>query len=240
MATTRRPGQRPERPPGRGSETGKVPGQGRDQGGSGILGKVRLAAWAPAGIAAFIGGALVLGELQNATRQGANPPAAVRIGGDFTLTAHTGETFSSDRLKGKPHAVFFGFTHCPDICPTTLLEMTKRIDALGEKAKDLEVLFITVDPERDTVDLLSRYLSAFHDGITGLTGTPQQIADVMAKYRAISRKVPSENDPSDYTMDHTATVYLFDRSGKLVSTLDWQEDEAVQMKKLERLVGAAT
>ncbi len=208
------------------------------KGGSGLLRKIRLVAWAAAGLAAFLAGALVLGALQDGVRQGANVPAAARIGGDFELTAHTGKPFSSEQLKGKAHAVFFGFTHCPDICPTTLLEMTKRLDDLGDAAKDLEVLFISVDPKRDTVELLGRYLSAFHDNITGLTGTPEQIADVAKKYRAIYRKVPSENDPNDYTMDHTATVYLFDGSGKLVSTLDWQEDEATQLKKLRKLVGA--
>lgn len=197
---------------------------------------VRIVAWAAAGLAAFAAGALLLGTLQDAARNGANAPAAVAIGGPFELTTHKGEPYTQAALKGKPHVVFFGFTHCPDICPTTLLEVTKHLDKLDDKAKDLEVLFITVDPKRDTVELLGRYLSAFHDGITGLTGTEAQIADVASKYRAIFRKVPSENDPNDYTMDHTATVYLFNADGKLVSTLNWQEDEAVQFKKLERLV----
>lgn len=204
---------------------------------NGILAKVRLIAWVLAGAAVFAGGAVLIGALHSNVQKGDLVPAAARIGGPFELTAHTGETFSSEQLKGKPHLIFFGFTHCPDICPTTLLEMSNHLKALGEDADKLEALYITVDPARDTVEHLKLYLSAFDPRITGLTGSEDKIQAVMKAYRAFARKVPSENDPEDYTMDHSATVYLFDEAGKLAGTLDWQEDPKIQLKKLKRLVG---
>lgn len=204
------------------------------------LGRIRLALWGLVAVAAVVAGALLLGELQQAARQGAALPGAARFGGDFTLVDQNGQPFSSADLKGKPHAVFFGFTHCPDICPTTLLEMSKHLEAMGEKAKSLTVLFVTVDPERDTPQQLKTYLSAFDPRIVGLSGSQAQVADVIRKYRVVAEKVPSSSgDASDYTMNHTATVFLFDGTGTLKSTLSWEEDEAVRQKKLERLADTA-
>ena len=205
-----------------------------------LLQKVRWVAWGLVGVAAIVGGGLLMGSLQEAVQNGRNAPAAVKIGGPFELTSHKGEAFSSEALKGKPYALFFGFTHCPDICPTTLLEITRHLDALGADADKLNVLFVTVDPERDTAEQLGTYLSSFHKGITGLTGTPEQIAGVAKSYRAYFKRAPSPSDPNDYTMDHSATVYLFDGTGRLASTLDWQEKESTQLKKLKRLVGATS
>ncbi|MCH9806109.1 MAG: SCO family protein [Alphaproteobacteria bacterium] len=198
------------------------------------LARVRLVLWGLVAIAAFIGGALFLGQLQEAARQGASLPGAARFGGDFELTDQNGKVFSSQSLKGKPYAVFFGFTHCPDICPTTLLEMSKHLEALGPKADKLNVLFITVDPSRDTPGQLKMYLSAFDPRIVGLSGSEAQIADVAKKYRIISEKVATSDN--DYTMNHTATVFLFDGKGALAATLSWQEDEKTRSAKLERLV----
>jgi len=201
-----------------------------------MLKTIRLIAWIGVAIASLIGGIVLVGALQDQARQGASLPGAARIGGDFVLTDQNGAAFSSDALKGQPYAVFFGFTHCPDICPTTLLEMTTLIDKLGPKADGLEVLFVSVDPERDTPELLEKYLSSFHPRIKGLTGTPEQIAKVARDYRIVFEKVPSGSDSDDYTMNHTATVYLFDEKGRLASTFAWGEDQAVQLRKLEKLV----
>jgi len=198
---------------------------------------IRLIAWGAVAAAMLVGGAIVMGSLQTSVQQRAQLPGAARIGGHFELVAHTGAPYSSEKLKGKPHIVFFGFTHCPDICPTTLLEISQHLNALGEKSEELEVLFITVDPARDTPEHLAKYMDSFDPRITGLTGTADQIADVAKAYRAIYEKVPNE-DGDDYTMNHTATVYLFDANGRLASTLDLQEDENVQRRKLQRLVGS--
>jgi len=198
-----------------------------------LLSRIRLALWGLVAIAIFAAGALLLGNLQEAARQGASLPGAARLGGDFELVDHDGNAFSSQALKGKPHAIFFGFTHCPDICPTTLFEMTKHLDELGPKADTLKVLFVTVDPDRDTPEHLKTYLSAFDDRIVGLTGNEKQVASAVKAYRVFAEKVPTSD--GDYTMNHTATVYLFDGKGTLASTLSWEEDENTRLAKLARL-----
>lgn len=201
---------------------------------SSTLAKVRLVLWGLVAVAALVSGTLLLGHFQQAARQGAALPGAARIGGDFTLVRQTGEPFSSAELKGHPFLMFFGFTHCPDICPTTLLELSKHLDAVGDAAKDLKVLFITVDPERDTPEAMAQYMSSFDPRIIGLTGTPEQIRDVAKLYRAFYEKVPGEDD--NYSMNHTASVFLFDANGNLQSTLSWQEDPAAREAKIRRLV----
>lgn len=189
---------------------------------------VRYGLWAAIAALGLVSGWLLL---QEPAREQSSGTAAV--GAPFVLTAHTGEVFDSRRLAGKPYALFFGFTHCPEICPTTLFETGEMLKSLGEPAKDFQVLFVSVDPERDTPNLLKDYLSAFDPRITGLTGTPEQIAAVARSHRAIYRKVET---PSGYTMDHTAAVYLFDVRGRFVSTYDHSEPMANQKAKVERLL----
>lgn len=204
--------------------------------GKSPLKKVRLVLWAVVALAAVVSGTILLGQVQQAARQGADLPGAKLLGGDFTLTRANGDTFSSAELKGHPYILFFGFTHCPDICPTTLLEITKHLEAVGPAADNLKVLFVSVDPERDTPESMAQYMSSFDPRIIGLTGTPEQITKVGKLYRAFYEKVPQEG--GDYTMNHTATVFLFDANGALQSTLSWQEDEATREAKIKRLVGA--
>lgn len=197
------------------------------------LASVRRYAWIAAAVAAVIGAAVLLGELRQSARN-TTLPGAARIGGPFTLTSHDGKRFSSDSLAGRPHLVFFGFTHCPDICPTTLLEVTNHLAELGPKADQLAALFITVDPARDTPEHLARYLSAFDKRIIGLTGTEAETDAVRKLYRAYAEKVPGKD--GDYTMNHTASVYLMDRSGALASTMTFEENEDVRRKKIARLL----
>lgn len=202
---------------------------------SSIMRSIRLAAWAAIAILALGAGMYLLGEAQQAQQAGRALPGAARIGAPFELTRTDGKRFSSTALAGKPYAIFFGFTHCPDICPTTLLEMTGHMQALGERAKDLNVLFVSVDPERDTPEHLKLYLSAFDERIIGLTGTLDEVSKVAKSYRVFYEKVPSK-DGSDYTMNHTASVYLMDKAGELVSTLSFQEPEESRQKKLDNLL----
>jgi protein SCO1/2 len=159
--------------------------------------------------------------------------AAATIGGPFTLTTAEGKPFSSKILTGRPYALFFGFTNCPDVCPTTLLEMSNNLAALGPDGDRLTVLFVTVDPERDTAEHLKSYLAAFDRRIIGLTGSAADIALVAQAYRVFYEKVPTS---SGYTMNHTASVYLMDSKGVLASTTNDEEPEAVQREKLRRLV----
>ncbi|MCB1520390.1 MAG: SCO family protein [Hyphomicrobiaceae bacterium] len=197
--------------------------------------KVRLVLWGAVAAVALAGGALLLGEAQRAQQAGSNLPAAATIGAPFTLTRSDGTRFDSQSLAGKPYAIFFGFTNCPDICPTTLLEMSNHLKQLGANADKLNVLFISVDPSRDTPEHLKLYLSAFDDRIIGLTGTTDEVAAVAKSYRIVYEKVPSK-DGSDYTMNHTASVYLMNANGRLVSTLSFQEPEETRQRKIDNLV----
>lgn len=158
---------------------------------------------------------------------------AALIGGPFSLKTQTGSTLSDMDLRGAPFGVFFGFTRCPEICPTTLWEMSEALKQLGPDTK-FRVLFISVDPTRDTPEFLSRYLQSFDPRITGLTGTEAEIAAVGKEYRAFWEKVPLED--GDYTMNHTASVFLMDASGKFAGTIGYGETMDVRMTKLRRLI----
>ena len=156
------------------------------------------------------------------------------IGGPFVLTGTDGKPFDSAVLAGKPFVVFFGFTHCPEVCPTTLNDLTLAFNELGDKANELRAVFVTVDPERDTPQALKDYLQSFDARILALTGSADEIAKVAKLYRVYYAKQPTSD--GGYTMDHTALVYLMNRDGKFVGTLDFHEDPNVRVKKLEKLV----
>ncbi len=137
------------------------------------------------------------------------------VGGSFRLLDHNGRVVTEANFKGRPFLVFFGFTHCPDICPTALFEMSEVLKRLGSDADKTAALFISVDPERDTPEKLKDYVSSFHPRVIGLTGTPAEIEAVTRTYRAYAKKVPL--DGGGYTMDHSAIVYLMDKEGRFVA-----------------------
>jgi protein SCO1/2 len=139
------------------------------------------------------------------------------VGGPFTLTDQTGKPRSDTDFRGKLMIVYFGYTYCPDVCPTSLLLMETALDKLGpDAAKKVNLVFITIDPERDTTKLLKGYVENFGPTFIGLTGTPQQIADAARAYRVYYQKVPSK-DGGPYLMDHSSIVYLLDRNGRFVT-----------------------
>lgn len=160
-------------------------------------------------------------------------PLAIEIGAPFELTTHEGKRLASGDLAGRPFAVFFGFTFCPDVCPTTLLELTDVLAQLGPDADRMRYLFISVDSERDTPEHLKLYLSNFDSRIVGLTGTASQIAAVAKGYRAFYEKVPTKDG---FTYNHSALTYLMDSKGKFAGTITYQESAAVQVAKLRRLI----
>ncbi|MEI7600525.1 MAG: SCO family protein [Aestuariivirga sp.] len=165
-----------------------------------------------------------------------SPPSAVfEIGGPFVLASSKGGVVDSKLLQGKPYAVFFGFTHCPEVCPTTLNDMSNSLVALGDAAKDFRVFFITVDPARDTVETMKDYVSNFDPRIDALVPTEEQLKQLVSDFRVYYAKVPTSD--GGYTMDHTATTFLFDRGGKLVGTLAYDEAEDARQAKLKRLLG---
>src|SRR3954466_10289326 len=135
--------------------------------------------------------------------------AAAALGGPAELVSQDGKAVSDRDFLGAPHLVFFGFTHCPDVCPTKLFEISEVLRATGDKGRDLRALFVTVDPERDTPEVLKSYLGSFDDRIVGLTGDRGAIDAAVKAFRAYARKVPLKD--GDYTMEHTALVYLMDK-----------------------------
>lgn len=167
--------------------------------------------------------------------QAATPPTPPIIGAPFTLTQHDGSKLSSAALAGKPFAVFFGFTYCPDICPTTLLDLSGVIGELGTAADGMRFLFVSIDPERDTPEQLRKYLASFDPHITGLTGSVEEIAAVAKAYRAHYVKVPTSDG---YTMEHSTMTYLMDRSGRFTGIIRYQEARDKQVTKLRKLLGA--
>lgn len=159
--------------------------------------------------------------------------ARAAIGGPFRLTSQTGEIIDSESLKGRPYAIFFGFTYCPEICPTTMMDMAHLIDKLGAEAKDFKVYFVSVDPERDTPEALGRYLSAFGPHMVGLTGSADEIAQVAREFRVYYKKVPIGD--GNYTIDHSAFVYLMGADGRFVNVLQYQEPDDKALAKLKKL-----
>jgi protein SCO1/2 len=167
------------------------------------------------------------------TRPNRGEPPVPMIGGQFELTSQNGDRLSSNDLLGRPFAVFFGYTMCPDICPTTLMDLSGVLKDLGSAADEMRFLFISIDPERDKPEHLKQYLSNFDPRILGLTGTPAEIAAVAAAYRAYYTKVPTS---SDYTMDHSTLMYLMDRRGKFSDLIKYQEAHDSQVQKFRKLV----
>lgn len=136
------------------------------------------------------------------------------FGSSFSLTDHTGKPRTLKDFNDKIVALFFGYTHCPDVCPTTMSDMKKVMKQLGPQADQLQVLFITLDPERDTQDILSQYVPSFDPRFIGLTGTTAEIDTTVKNFKIFSNKVKNKSR-SGYTIDHSAGIYLFDRHGKI-------------------------
>lgn len=140
------------------------------------------------------------------------------IGGEFSLLNQNRERVSEETLTGKPHLIYFGFTYCPDVCPTALQKMGQTQNLLGEKGDDIGYVLISVDPERDTVETLSQYVEAngFPDGLQGFTGTLEEVATAKAAYKVYSTKVPTPESAAEYTVDHSDIIYLMDKDGEFV------------------------
>ncbi len=197
-----------------------------------MLCRLRFGLWLLVGIAALaalwialrpppVPGATAAGELQPA-----------EIGGPFTLVGSDGKPFASSRLAGKPFAIFFGFTHCPDVCPTTLARLARLRRLLGEGDDGFAILFVSVDPERDGPAEVGAYSKLFDTPVVGLTGTPAQIEQVKKQFGIYSAKAPSVG--GGYSVDHSATVFLMDKAGKFVATLSPEEADRVALDKLRR------
>jgi len=184
---------------------------------------------------AFLAGLVVcFGAVLIVTGQVSAPVAQqiAAIGGPFKLTDQDGNQVTDKDMKGRPFLVFFGFTHCPDVCPTTLFEVSEILRALGPDADRTRALFVTVDPERDTPAVMKDYLSSFDRHLSGLTGDAAAVAAVAKAYRVYFKKVPL--DQGGYTMDHTAIVYLMDKDGRFVAPFNLKRKPEVAAAELRK------
>ncbi len=165
---------------------------------------------------AFLAGLVIfLGIILFTTQYQGTGVGSSAIGGPFKLIDQDGKPISDQDFKGHPLLVFFGYTHCPDICPTTLFELSEVLRVLGKDADQVNALFITVDPERDTAAVMKDYLSSFDPHLRGATGNQKAIDAVEKDYRVYAKKVPTKD--GDYSMDHTALVYLMDKQGRFIA-----------------------
>ena len=157
--------------------------------------------------------------------------ANVRIGGPFTLTNHRGEKVTDSTYRGRFLFVYFGYGYCPDVCPTELANMAAALDMLGDKAIALQPLFVTVDPERDSVEFLAEYVGQFHPKFVGLTGTPAEIVAVAKSYRVFYRKA-NEDNSTEYLVDHSSFVYLIGPNGEFLTMFRSATDPAAMAKTI--------
>lgn len=198
--------------------------------GLGALGLTLLAGWWQVdGPGSPVASGLSLAD--GAAQQDERPMALTDMA--FRLTDQEGNSVGPGTLTGRPSMVFFGFTYCPDVCPTTLSDISVWLDAMGEDAEQLNTIFITVDPERDTEPVLAEYVGYFHPAIRGWTGPADEIDRAADAFGVIYERVPTDN--GDYTMKHTASIFLFDASGRFVSTIDYHEPSDTAVLKLSRI-----
>ncbi|MGY6708873.1 MAG: SCO family protein [Rhizobiaceae bacterium] len=158
------------------------------------------------------------------------------FGEPFILVDHHGEEITEAAFRGQPSAVFFGFTYCPDVCPTTLFEMDAWLNELGPEGENIRAYFVSVDPERDSPEVLGRYIENVTDKVTGITGEPDKVAEMARSFGIYVRKVDLDN--GDYTIDHTASILMIDSTGDFAGTIAYGENPDNAMAKLRRLAGS--
>ncbi|MGI6856728.1 SCO family protein [Mesorhizobium sp. 1B3] len=155
------------------------------------------------------------------------------FGAPFTLVDQNGAEITEAAFRGQPSVVFFGFTHCPEVCPTTLVEMDGWLKKLGDEGKDIRAYFVSVDPERDTPEVMKTYVGNVSDRIVGITGAADKVAAMTKSFGIYSRKV--DTGDGDYTMDHSASVLMLNRSGDFFGTIAYEENSDTALAKLKRL-----
>ena len=183
-------------------------------------------------VAAAIGG---LALYYGSSRQFAVLPEPPTVGGPFSLTDHNGRAVTDADFRGKYMLVFFGYTYCPDVCPTELQVMTYAVDSMGSKGERINPIFISIDPERDTPEILRAYVENFSPRLLGLTGSPEQIAAVAKAYRAYYKK-SGNTDTSDYLMDHSSIIYLMGPDGLFLKHFTYTTDAKALAKSLASIV----
>jgi cytochrome oxidase Cu insertion factor (SCO1/SenC/PrrC family) len=201
--------------------------------------RLRLALYIFTGF--VVGGLIALAVLPEA-RARLFPGATLKtmgqalVGGPFTLTDHTGKRVTDQDFRGRFMMVFFGFTFCPDVCPTALQVMAAALDKIGSKAEQITPVLITVDPERDTPEQMAMYVKSFHPRLVGLTGSPEEIAAVAKAYRAYFKRVPDPKSSGGYTMDHSAIIYVMGPDGAFRTHFTYTVDANAMAERLTKLL----
>jgi len=200
---------------------------------------VRKLLWLVAGVAALLGAILFLGLEKKGVEEQAPATAALPFGGPFELTRSDGSVLTDKSLAGRPYAIFFGFTRCPDVCPTTLARLALLRKKLGADGDKFDIVFVSVDPERDRPQDIGAYAEMFGTPIIAATGTDAQLAQIRKGFGVYVKKVPLDpaQPDGDYTIDHTAGIFLMDAKGRLSSIIDHHEAEETALDKLRMLVG---
>lgn len=163
-------------------------------------------------------------------------PAALTVGGPFSLIDGDGKPVTDQTWRGRYMLVYFGYTYCPDVCPTTLTNVAAALDKLGPKADQIQPLFITVDPKRDTPAVVKQFAAAFSPRLIGLTGTPQQIAEAAKAYRVYYAEHRTGPGPDDYSMDHSSVLYLMGPDGRFIAPVRADQDGAEIAAALTKLM----
>ncbi len=160
-------------------------------------------------------------------------PKEFTIGSPFSLIDHRGMVITEQNFLGHPSALFFGFTHCPEVCPTTMSKLSMLLDELGAKADQIKVYFVTLDPDRDTPEVLMNFLSAFNERFIAITGNTNDVESLARSWKVYWKR--TETSDGGYTLDHTASVLLLNSKSNFVGTIGWKEEAAVALEKLKRL-----
>jgi protein SCO1 len=192
---------------------------------------IRYTAWA---LVALVAAALGFVWLSGDGGRKALEMANIKLGGPFELVRADGSPITDKDIAGTPHAIFFGFTHCPEVCPTTLYEAAGWLKQLGPDADKFRFYFVTVDPERDTPQAIKDYIASFDPRIVGITGERAKVDKLLADYRVYAKRVDLEG--GDYTMDHTATVYLIRGDGSFAGTISYGENPDTAIEKIRNLI----
>jgi protein SCO1/2 len=194
-----------------------------------------LIAVAFAGVLVLVAGVLLGLAYRDAAKGVAGGPLAAAIGGKFNLVDQNGKPFTDADLKGKWQLVFFGYTHCPDVCPTALNDLSLALDQLGGKKNEIGIVFISVDPDRDTPAVLKSYVDSFGGPIVALTGTPEEVKQAAQDYKVYYGKHPTAG--GGYDMDHSALIYVMDPAGRFTATFTPDDTSDTMAARLKKLVG---
>lgn len=196
---------------------------------------IRYVAWALCGAAGILLGVVAFQAIEQSTDTGRKIGEAGRFGAPFTLVRQDGAAVTDALFRERPSLVYFGFTFCPDVCPTTLNDMVVWADELGPDADRVNFVFVTVDPERDTPDAMKNYIDAFSNRIVGITGEAEAVRAMVRSYKVYFSRVPL--DGGGYTMDHTAAVYMLDSGGDFAGTIAYGAAPEEALEKIRKLLG---